>query len=120
VFKVKDGDQSAEITVTPLPGEAGGLLQNINRWRGQVKLDPLTEGQLQEFPKVDVDGASAAVIDTGEGAGGRRIVGAVVPHGGGTWFFKMTGPSAVVEKQKSHFTDFLKSVKFGGDKGGDQ
>ena len=120
VFKVKDGDQSAEVTVTPLPGDAGGLLPNVNRWRGQLKLDPFTEAQLKDFPKVDVAGASVSVVDTGEGAGRQRILGAVVPHAGGTWFFKMTGPSDVVEKQKSRFTDFLKSVTFGADKGGDK
>ena len=106
--------------MTPLPGDAGGLLQNVNRWRAQVKLDPLTEDQVKDLPKVDAAGASVALIDTGEGADHERIVGAAVPHGEQTWFFKMKGPSDVVEKQKSRFKDFLKSVKFDGGKGGDQ
>jgi hypothetical protein len=32
----------------------------------------------------------------------------------------MTGPSAVVEKHKAEFEEFLKSVKFAGGPGGEQ
>lgn len=120
IFAAKEGDQAAEITVTPLPGDAGGLLQNINRWRAQVKLEPLAEEQLKDFPMVKVAGEQVPVIDTGEGAGHERIVGAVVENGGQSWFFKMKGPSGVVEKQKERFMDFLKSSKFDAGKGGDQ
>ena len=119
-FKAKDGDQTAEITVTPLPGDAGGLLQNVNRWRGQVKLDPINEQQLSASPKVEVGGQSVPFIDTGAGVGGQRIVGADIESGGQHWFFKMTGPSVLVEKEKARFMDFLKSAKFDAGKGGDQ
>lgn len=116
-FKASDADGSVEISVTAAGGD---LLQNVNRWRGQVNLDPLTEDQVKDFPKVEAAGASVPLIDTGEGADHKRIVGAVVPLDGQTWFFKMEGPAAAVEKQKSRFTDFLKSVTFGADKGGDK
>lgn len=45
-----EGDKSAELSVTRLPMPAGDydayLLQNINRWRGQLRLPPLPPGQL--------------------------------------------------------------------------
>jgi len=116
-FKATEADGSVEISVAAAGGD---LLQNVNRWRGQVNLDPVTEDQVKDFPKVEAAGASVPLIDTGEGADHKRIVGAAVPHDGQTWFFKMEGPSAAVEKQKSRFNDFLKSVTFGADKGGEK
>ena len=46
-FKV-DGPNaaSADVSVIAFPGEAGGLISNINRWRGQLQLPPLDEDQL--------------------------------------------------------------------------
>ena len=46
-FKV-DGPNaaSADVSVIAFPGEAGGLISNINRWRGQLQLSPLDEDQL--------------------------------------------------------------------------
>src|SRR6476469_7004286 len=46
-FKVEGPNAaSADISVIAFPGEAGGLLSNINRWRGQLQLPPLEEDQL--------------------------------------------------------------------------
>src|SRR5688572_18194483 len=34
-----------DFSVVMLSGEAGGLLANVNRWRGQIQLPPLTQAQ---------------------------------------------------------------------------
>ena len=47
----------------------------------------------------------------------QRMLGVGLPHGGATWFFKMTGPADLVGKQKAAFEAFVKSVKFDGGKG---
>ena len=45
-----EGDESPQLSVTRLPMPAGDfdayLLQNVNRWRGQLRLPPLQPGQL--------------------------------------------------------------------------
>src|SRR5207244_11465319 len=41
-----------------------------------------------------------------------RILVAVFPHGGATWFFKLAGDATVVSAQKPVFLDFLQSVSF--------
>ncbi len=38
----KDAREDADVSVVPLPGDAGGDLANVNRWRGQVDLAPVT------------------------------------------------------------------------------
>ena len=40
-FAVKEGnDSSLDISVTAFPGDLGGLLPNVERWLGQIGLDP--------------------------------------------------------------------------------
>ncbi len=42
---------------------------------------------------------------------------ALVPHEGFRWFFKMVGPSSLIEQQKPAFDRFLRSVRFDGTAG---
>ena len=46
-FAVKGADgAAADLSITSFPGDTGGLLANLNRWRGQVGLPPFGEDQL--------------------------------------------------------------------------
>jgi hypothetical protein len=73
----------------------------------------------QTLTEIDVPGGKAQVVDlTGTDARtGRkaRLVGALVAQGGQTWFYKLMGDEAVVEREKPAFTTFLKSVHYPGD-----
>jgi hypothetical protein len=115
-FEVSKAGQRAEVTVIPLPGQAGTLLDNVNRWRGQLKLPPIDEGQLRQDVKgLRVAGSAAAYVDLlgPEAAGGRqRTLAVAVPHGGATWFFKMTGPADLVAAERQTFEAFVTSVRF--------
>lgn len=42
-----------------------------------------------------------------------RTIGAIVPHGEKTWFFKLTGPVDPVGKQMRNFLNLLESLSFG-------
>jgi hypothetical protein len=116
VLRVKDGEQAAEVTAVPLPGDGGGLLFNVNRWRGQVGLGPTTEEDLlKDVRRLTVAGEEAPYVDlAGSGANGQRILGVVMRHEGRTWFFTMKGPADFVGKQQSAFEGFIKSIRFGG------
>jgi hypothetical protein len=114
-FRVTDGDRSATVSAS----QAGGdLLANVNRWRAQLGLDPLTEDQFRkEAKKLKVDGLSGDYLDlTGRDKDGKPsgTLGVIVRRGGETWFLKMTGPAELVGKQKAAFEAFVKSVKFDG------
>jgi hypothetical protein len=117
-FRTGDKDP-AEVTVSPFAGGAGGLLPNVNRWRGQVGLKPITNDELQkESAKLKVAGIEAKYFDMASpkpaGEKRQRILVAVVVQGGTTWIFKMMGLASAVEKQKPDFEAFLKSVRFEG------
>ena len=108
-LRVDDAHGRTEITALTFPGDVGGLLANINRWAGQIGLQPITEAQLPDV-------TSAANIS---GHGGlyvtllgpeRSILGGILPFRGDTWFFKMSGPAASVAEQEAAFKAFLDSV----------
>ena len=116
-FKV-DGPNaaSADVSVIAFPGEAGGLVSNINRWRGQLQLAPLEEAELlQSIQRTEVDHLPTYLVDfqTAENAPKpSRILGAVLQTADRTWFVKMTGPPEFIETQRQKFLDFVKSFRF--------
>jgi hypothetical protein len=108
-------DPKVELTVVPLPGDSGGLLANVNRWEGQLGLKPSTEQELSKsVTRIEVDNHPVDVVDLmGPEANPRlRMLGALIAHEGRTWYFKMSGPAAVIEQQKGKFDGFVKSIHF--------
>ena len=104
--------RSVDISVTALGEQAGTELDNVNRWRGQAKLNPTDEATLaKEAQSFSLPGGQkATVVDLG-GAGPTRILGAIVPDGDKAWFFKLTGPDALVVKERENFLAWLKSIE---------
>jgi hypothetical protein len=61
-------DKPLEVSVTALPrtpgDDAGYLLSNVNRWRGQMKLPPITGEQLAgESTQIELAGATATLVN---------------------------------------------------------
>jgi hypothetical protein len=109
-----DNGATADLSITAFPGSTGGLLANLNRWRGQVGLPPLVEADLPtSLEHLEVGNLHLDVVDFPGTANGAptRILGALVPHGSDTWFFKLTGPDALVAHEKPFFLDFLRTIK---------
>lgn len=105
-----EGGAAGDLSVTAFPGDVGGELANVNRWRGQVQLPPVDESGLAAVvERRELGGLAATVVDFG-GAGAQRILGAIVPFGGATWFFKLEGPDALVEGAKPKFLAFLRTI----------
>lgn len=101
----------AEVSVLALGGTGGGMLMNINRWRGQLQLPPTTDAELPSLTKtVPTAGTTATVVDmTG---GGKRMVAMIVPLGGQTWFYKCMGDPDAVGKTKDAFLQFAESAQY--------
>jgi hypothetical protein len=108
--------QKAAVSISVLGLTGGGTLANVNRWRRQLKLDEITEATLpQNTQSLDVLGGKATLVDfTGTDAAGQtsEMVAAAVPHGDQTWFYKLTGPPALVSQQKSAFVKFVQEVSY--------
>jgi uncharacterized protein YkwD len=119
-FVVKGDDgQAAEVAVSSVPGDAGGLLANVNRWRGQIGLGPLAPDDVAAITAdVDIDGMKVTLVDfqtdttpTGKTHPQGMIV-AILAHEGNSWFFQMTGDAPLVGAQKEELLQFVKSIKF--------
>lgn len=115
-----DGDSGAgQVTLIVLPGQAGGPAANINRWRGQVGLEPLPEqAALESATAITVDGQSGLLVDLAQteptDSSARRIIAAIVPHGGSTLFVKMTGPADLLETNRDALKRLLGSLQLTG------
>lgn len=48
-YIIEDPEGPVEVAISRFPGDVGGVLANINRWRGQVGLPPVGEGDLEEL-----------------------------------------------------------------------
>ena len=107
----------AAVNVSKSPGDGGGLLANVNRWRGQLGLGPLAEADLaKEIQPLDLPGGKASVADiSGQDARSgqkARLLAVVIPRSGETWFYKLMGDAQVVQQEKDAFVKFVQSVKY--------
>ncbi len=86
-IKLDPDDPALEISVIPLPlmgGDAEAyVLNNVNRWRAQVGLGPITPKQLaEETSSVELDGHKATIVDfTGKAVPGGMRPPAMGPAG---------------------------------------
>lgn len=113
-YTVSRDGVDADLSITAFPGDVGGLAANINRWRGQVGLQPVEEADIGALTQaISANGLRFTLVDLAgsDSAGQQRIMAALVSWQGATWFFKMTGPSALVEGEKPAFVAFLGSVQ---------
>jgi hypothetical protein len=100
----------ADLSITMLSAAANPLLENINRWRRQITLAPLTEAELPAQTTTITSGdLQITVIDYANATS--RVLGGILYRGDEAWFFKLSGPDATVAAQKPAFLDFLKTVK---------
>lgn len=109
-FPGADGE-SSDVSVSVFDGDGGGDLENVNRWRGQAGLDPITADGLQGLivPVICKDGDILTVDMAGPKA---RILAGWARTGGRTWFFKLTPAGKLAAAGKAEFAKFLQSVEF--------
>jgi hypothetical protein len=117
-YKASNG-YVADISVVPLAGDAGGDLANINRWRGQINLPPVTEADLPHATEnITAGGHTMRLVDMVstdlevDNKSPKRLIAVTYPQGSRSWFFKMMGEDKAVEEAKPAFLRFIKSLRF--------
>lgn len=109
-----------ECYVARLPGAGGGLLANVNRWRAQMGVEPLTEEQVAALPTkplfgqpaqyMIVDGSFTPGMGSTDTFPNYRLLGLILASDAGAVFVKMTGPKDLVIKNEAAFDQFTKSI----------
>ncbi len=104
-------NNKVDISIVTFPGEGGSDADNVNRWRQQIGLPPMSPSAVAtQIEPLKSDGAPLSIVDIA-GANARTLA-AWTRRDSHVWFFKATGPGAAVEKEKSNFVKFVQSVRF--------
>ncbi len=108
-----------ECYLSVIQGEAGGLEANVNRWRGQMGLPPMSADELAKLPKkmlvnressfVSFDGDYKGVGAT-EATKDWRMMGLLQQAPEFMLFVKIIGPKEVVIKNEAAFEQFAQSI----------
>ncbi len=108
-----------ECYLSAMPGNAGGLEANVNRWRTQMGLTALSAEELTNLPKKPFLGREASYLSfdgdfkamgAQEAAKGYRLLGIVQAAPEFTLFVKMTGPKELIIKNEAAFEQFCQSI----------
>ena len=117
-FLVPGPDKAqAAVNVSMSAGDGGGLAANVNRWRGQLGLQPLAQTELEkQVQSLELNSGKAMLIDmsgtdakTGQKS---QVVGAIVPQANRTWFYKLMGNEQTVAQQKEAFIKFVQTASY--------
>ena len=107
----EENGEKVDISVVTFPGDGGSDLDNVNRWRQQIGLAAVDDGELNSiiapFQSDQINFSTADMVGPNS-----RTLAAWVRREGRSWFFKLTGPKDAVEKEKPKFVKFLQSVRF--------
>lgn len=112
-------NQEGECYLSMMPGPAGGLTANINRWRTQMGQPPYTQEEIDKLPKKPFLRREAVYVDFGgnyKGVGAEQaskdyhLIGLLQEAPNFTLFVKMIGPEAEVAQNKEAFEKFCESI----------
>jgi len=118
-FRVKR-DVATECYLSLLPGAAGGIPANVNRWRKQMGLPPVAPADVQKLEKQVLFSESATFVDLsgsfsgmggGEARTGYRMLGLLVTNGQQTLTLKMIGPDKTVAAERDNFLALARSFR---------
>lgn len=110
-----------ECYLTYLPGNGGGDIANVNRWRGEMGLSRVDQAAVDTLPRTTLVGLPALRVDllgSFTGMGGvryetARLLGVVLTGSGqaGALFVKCVGPDDVVSAHEAAFDAFVASIR---------
>jgi len=109
-------DDQVRVTVSRIPGEAGGVLANVNRWRGQQGRPPIEQLSEQRHEHIETPSGEWLVFEIADSSrpaeAERHMTVGMTSRGNARWFVKMTGPAEAVRKARPTFLDFVRSFRF--------
>jgi len=124
-YNIQDGDQKAEVTVIVLGAKSGSILENVNRWRGQLGLAPQTNEKLEPLlQNVQTGEYSGKLIEilphiaedaTNENppvdASSQAMIAAIVNTATETYYFKLMGSSRLAHRERDNFRQYVEQFK---------
>ena len=102
---------SAEVSLIILSGQAGGLVPNINRWRGQVGLDQATDVKIKsEVTSIKTKIGIFKYKFIKNNTNSKAIMAAILKKTTSTLFVKATGHLKDLAAQEKTFLKFIEGI----------
>lgn len=114
LFKLKNiNEKDLEISLSYLPGDSGSELSNINRWREQIALPPISEEKMQSIKLIGKNslGTYAHFFFEGKESQDQSLAVAYQSFQQGRLFMKLKGMKNLVEQEKHNFQLFCETLK---------
>ena len=112
-FDVPYKGGTGDFSLILLPGDGGGLVPNINRWRGQLGLEPQSLHEIENsmlYQEGELGGYK--IINIVNNQNNSAFLIAIIPLGKQTLFAKLSIDISGVEELESDFIDFCSSIHF--------
>ena len=113
-FEMGPADKKADFVITHFPQNgAGSFLDNINRWRNQLGLGPITDPKQVEMKDITIGADGPGVlVEFHNPDNAKRMLVVIASAGGELYFFKLTGPQDLVASERANLEAFMKSCEF--------
>ncbi len=111
-FDVPFSKGVGDLSIVSLGGESGGLTANVNRWRKQIDLGPITESEIKTTSIVgqSKNGSFRLFRLINDSKQEKEILAAVLPIEGTTLFIKLTASQQGISELENTFTQFCSSI----------
>ncbi|MEW6072336.1 MAG: hypothetical protein AB1726_07010 [Planctomycetota bacterium] len=114
--------ETSQCYVIRLAGDGGGLIQNLNRWRGEFGLPPLDAAAVAALPTVAMLGEPCPLLEAageyqgmgGDTGAGKALLATLRIRPAESLFVKMVGPAAEVAAERAGFLAFVASLEESG------
>jgi hypothetical protein len=112
-FSFEASDKSlVDVSVVVLSGDAGGLTSNINRWRGQIGLDALSDADVNGvITPLETPVGSVQMCVFSNTATKQGVVAGILTDDQESWFFKASGSDSAASECRASFIEFLESLR---------
>jgi len=100
------------VSVGIFPGEAGGIEQNLNRWRRQLNLQPVSLESMNKEKKQNPFLGEYYIFLEQNNTIDKAIIAAIIPQEQQTIFIKMNTSAKLSYERKYELTLFTQSLYF--------
>ncbi|MEE2641407.1 MAG: hypothetical protein VX768_12325 [Planctomycetota bacterium] len=117
-FSVGKGESPAQVSVSKFSAPAVNWESTVTMWQGQFKVAKTTGEELQKITEdISSDSIRGNLIRiTGkDDKKGQSLLGVMIEHATGKWFFKLQGPDSTIDAERKNFESFVKSIQFRSD-----
>ena len=117
-FKIKNPYLSTpkiineNVSISIFPGNAGGIEQNVNRWRRQLNLIPLSIDNINKEEMNNPLLGDYYLFHEINNQENKAIIAAIIPHKDNTIFIKMNTSEILSYDRKYEFLLFCQSLYF--------